>query len=105
MFDKKNLDLLKAVLKIEFLTIIVLILVWIWSTHYILSKQTNKIAEKVTQNMLKIEYNKVWGEENYKKLNVIQKEQIKGFLKQYETKTQQNITTKDQKQAKITPTK
>lgn len=95
MFDKKymeNLELLKSVLKIEFITLIVLILVWIWSTHYVISKQTNKIAEKVTQNMLKIEYNKVWGEENYKKLNVIQKEQIKGFLKQYENQKQPEIT-------------
>jgi len=88
----ENLELLKSVLKIEFITLIVLILVWIWSTHYVISKQTNKIAEKVTQNMLKIEYNKVWGEENYKKLNVIQKEQIKGFLKQYENQKQPEIT-------------
>jgi len=91
MFDKKymeNLDLLKSVLKIEFVTLIVLILVWIWSTHYIISKQTDKIADKVTQNMLQIEYNKVGWKENYKKLNEIQKQQIKWFLEQYKNQSQ-----------------
>jgi len=92
MFDKKymeNLELLKSVLKIEFVTLLVLIILWIGSTHYIIAQQSNKIAEKVTQNMLQIEYNKVWWEENYKKLNKIQKEQIKWFLKQYENQGKQ----------------
>jgi len=87
MFDKKymeNLELLKSVLKIEFITLLVLIILWIWSTHYIIAKQSNIIADKVTKNMLQIEYNKVWWEENFKKLNEIQKKQIKWFLKQYE---------------------
>jgi len=70
-------------INIEFITLIILILVWIWSIHYIIAQQTNKIAQKVTENILQIEYNKVWWEENFKKLNKIQQKQIEGFLKQY----------------------
>ncbi len=64
----------------QFITLIILILVWIWSTHYILSK----IPEKVTANILTIEYDKVGGMENYIKLNKIQRQQTELFLKQYE---------------------
>jgi len=72
-------------INIEFITLIILILIWIWSTNYVISKQTDRIADKVTQNILQIEYNKVWGEENFKKLNKIQQKQIEGFLKQYDS--------------------
>lgn len=71
----------------QFITIIVLILVWIGSTHYVISK----VPEKVTANMLAIEYNKVGWMENYIKLNKIQKQQIIAWLKQYEA---QNWTIK-----------
>ena len=66
--------------KEQFITLVVLILVGIGSTHYILSK----IPEKVTANILAIEYEKVGWMENYVKLNKIQKEQIIAWLKQYE---------------------
>ena len=71
----------------QFITIIVLILLWIGSTHYIISK----IPEKVTANMLAIEYNKVGWMQNYEKLTKIQREQIIAWLKQYEA---QNWTIK-----------
>jgi len=64
----------------QFITIIVLILLGIWSTHYILSK----MPEKLTANMLAIEYDKVWGMENYVKLNQINKQQVISWLKQFE---------------------
>jgi len=64
----------------QFIAVIILILVWIGSTHYVISK----IPEKVTANMLAIEYDKVGWMENYVKINKIQKEQIIAGLKQYE---------------------
>jgi len=64
----------------QFVILVILILLWIGSTHYILSK----IPEKVTANILAIEYSKVWWMENYIKLNEIQKKQTELFLKQYE---------------------
>jgi protein-disulfide isomerase len=64
----------------QFIVLILLILLWIGSTHYILSK----LPEKLTANMLAIEYDKVWGMENYIKLNEINKQQIIAWLKQYE---------------------
>ena len=66
--------------KEQFIAIIVLILVWIGSNHYIMAR----IPEKVTKNILAIEYDKVGGMENYVKLNKIQREQIIAWLKQYE---------------------
>ncbi len=64
----------------QFIVLVVLILVWIASTHYVIFQ----IPEKVTKNMLAIEYDKVGWMENYVKLNKIQKEQIIAWLKQYE---------------------
>lgn len=64
----------------QFITLIVLILIWIGSTHYMLYLQQNKIVWK----MLAIEYDKVGWMENYVKINKIQKEQIIAWLKQYE---------------------
>ncbi len=64
----------------QFIILIVLILLWIWSNHYLISK----VPEKVTANMLKIEYDKVWWMENYIKINQIQKKQIIAWLKAYE---------------------
>jgi protein-disulfide isomerase len=69
----------------QFITLIVLILLWIGSTHYILSK----LPEKITANMLAIEYDKVWWMENYVKLNKIQRDQAILFLKQYEAQNWQ----------------
>ena len=70
---------------IQFIVLIILILIWIGSTHYILSK----IPEKIVANMLLIEYDKVGWMENYVKINKIQKEQIKTWLKQYEAQNGQ----------------
>jgi protein-disulfide isomerase len=66
--------------KYQFISLAVLVLLWIGSTHYMISK----IPEKVTANMLAIEYNKVGWMENYVKINEIQKKQIISWLKQYE---------------------
>ena len=65
---------------IQFISLIVLILIWIWSTHYVVSQ----IPEKVTAKMLAIEYDKVGWMENYVKINKITKEQVIAWLKQYE---------------------
>ena len=78
----------------QFITLVVLILLWIGSTHYILSK----IPTKITANMLAIEYDKVWWMENYVKLNQINKQQIIAWLKAYE---QQNWQIKAQPQAQV----
>jgi protein-disulfide isomerase len=73
-------------MKIEqFITLIVLILVWIGSTHYVISRQTDNIVWKI----LAIEYDKVGWMENYVKINKIQKEQIIAWLKQYEAQNWQ----------------
>lgn len=64
----------------QFISLIVLIFVWIWSTHYILSK----IPGKILATNLAIEYDKVWGMENYVKINDLQREQVIAWLKQYE---------------------
>jgi len=81
-------------MKIEqFIVLIALIVAGIWSTHYVISK----IPEKVTKNMLAIEYDKVGWMENYVKINEIQKKQIVDGLKQYEA---QNWDVKAPTQAK-----
>ena len=64
----------------QFISLIVLILIWIWSTHYLVSQ----IPEKITAKMLAIEYDKVGWMENYVKINKITKEQVIAWLKQYE---------------------
>ena len=64
----------------QFISLVVLILLGIGSTHYVISK----IPEKVTSNILKIEYDKVGWMKNYMKLNEIQRKQTELFLKQYE---------------------
>ena len=69
---------------IQFISLILLILVWIGSTHYVISSQTDKITMWVVSKMLAIEYDKVWWMANYVKINKIQKEQVIAWLKQYE---------------------
>ena len=69
----------------QFIALVVLVLLGIGSTHYVVSK----IPEKVTKNILEIEYNKVWWKENYEKINEIQKKQIVDGLKQYEAQNGQ----------------
>jgi protein-disulfide isomerase len=64
----------------QFISLLVLIVIWIGSTHFVISK----IPEKVTKNMLAIEYDKVWWMDNYVKINKLNKEQIVAWLKQYE---------------------
>jgi len=64
----------------QFISLVVLILIWIGSTHYLIWQ----IPEKITAKMLAIEYDKVGWMENYVKINKIQKEQIIAWLKQYE---------------------
>ena len=64
----------------QFIAIILLILIWIGSTHYVVSQ----IPEKITAKMLAIEYDKVGWMENYVKINKIQKEQVIAWLEQYE---------------------
>ena len=71
---------MKDTKNIQFISLIVLILVWITSTHFALSNQTDKVVAK----MLAIEYDKVGWMENYVKINAITKEQIIAWLKQYE---------------------
>jgi protein-disulfide isomerase len=66
--------------KIQFISLIVLIIIWIGSTHYVISNQTDKIVAK----MLAIEYYKVWWIENYVKITKITREQTIIGLKQYE---------------------
>ena len=71
---------MKNVQNIQFISVISLILVWFASVHYGLMNQ----SEKVVWKMLAIEYDKVWGMENYVKLNQIQKAQIVAWLQQFE---------------------
>jgi len=82
---------------IQFISLILLILIWIGSIHYLISHQTDKIVAK----MLAIEYDKVGWMENYVKINNIQRKQIIAWLKQYEaqnwkidTKVNNNVTSK-----------
>ncbi len=83
----------------QFITLIVLILIGIGSTHYVLSQVPDKIVGK----MLAIEYDKVGWIKNYVKINKIQKEQIIEWLKQYEAQNwnidTQNIVQENPKQA------
>ena len=67
--------------KEQFISLLILILAWIGSTHYILSQ----MPEKIVANMLSIEYDKVWWIDNYMKIKEITKEQTLEWLKQYDS--------------------
>jgi len=82
----------------QFIAIIILILIGIGSTHYILSKMPEKVAEKVTANMLAIEYDKVGWMENYAKITKITREQTIAGLKAYEAQNWQVQAPQDQVQ-------
>ena len=71
---------MKNMKNVQFISLVVLILVWIVVTNYAISTQTDKVVSQI----LAIEYDKVWWMENYVKINKIQKEQIIAWLEQYE---------------------
>jgi len=63
------------------------ILIWIvtiLATYMIVDSKTSSISQDVVASMLTIEYDKVWGMENYLKINEISKKQIVEWLKQYD---------------------
>ncbi len=74
---------------IQFIILVLLIIITTGSTHYILSQ---KIWDKVKDSILEIEYEKVWGKENYEKIVKITKKQTIEGLKQYDS---ENSETKD----------
>lgn len=83
MDETKIIEKVESIKKLEnthFIILVILVLLWIGSTHYAVTHQTDKVVGK----MLAIEYDKVGWMENYVKINKIQKEQIIAWLKQYE---------------------
>lgn len=71
--------------KVQFISIVVLIVVWVSSIQYTISK----LPEKIVASMLAIEYDKVWGIENYVKISNITREQTIKWLEQYEAQNGQ----------------
>lgn len=76
---------MKQIKKIQFISLLTLILIWIASIHYAVYKQ----PEKILANTLAIEYYKVGGIENYNKILEITKKQNIEWLKQYESQNWQ----------------
>ncbi len=68
---------------LQFIILALLIVIWIGSTHFVISKKTENIANDVMAKFLAVEYNKVWGKANYDKITQITKEQTIAGLKQY----------------------
>ncbi len=71
-------------------------------TYLIVDMKTKSISEEVANKILLMEYDKVWGKENYEKLNKIQKEQIRKGLEQYDA--QAGWTQAPTPQANTAPT-
>ena len=69
----------------QFIILVLVVLIWIMSVHYVVYKQ----PEKIIANILAIEYDKVWWIENYAKISKLTREQTIAWLKQYESQNWQ----------------
>ncbi len=85
---------------IQFISLIVLMLVGIGSTHYVIKQKTERVANDVIAKTLALEYAKVWWKENYDKIIEITREQTIAWLQQYKWWAKKNAPQVDKAEKK-----